>query len=494
MNVIMILVDSLNRHYLSPYGNQWIKTPNIQRLANEGVAFDNHFISAAPCMPARRAMLCGRNEFLWRSWGPTEPFDNHLSSLAKSAGAATAMVTDHYHYWEYFAHGYTETFDCLEMIRGHELDMYRTDLEREVPEWVKSIDKWRSGLGERYYKNVQDIQEEEDYFAPRVMSAGAKWLEKNKNNDKVFLVLESFDCHEPFHVPEPYRSMYTDDFSEEYTCWPPYQLGEHGHREDFWKNTSQEEIDFIRSQYAGKVTMTDKWLGEVFDVMDKNDMWKDTMVVLTTDHGHELGEKQRFGKQFPHYDLNAHIPLIVYHPSLKNKGIRKEGFTSAVDIYPTILEALGAQGFDPVDGKSLLPVINGEKESIRDYVFYGSFASGANITTKEYTYVQGYDNSHPLYQYSCSMFMPGMNGYEKAESGRFMPGIDIPLWKIPIKTDPKDSQPNYLWDRQRDPKQEHNIVEEEPQVANKLRSLLIDAMEELGCPPEQYVRMGLEEK
>ena len=75
MNVILILIDSLNKDYIEPYGNKTVKTPNLQKLANKGVVFTNHFLSSAPCMPARRELFSGRkNEFLWKFWGCCRTF------------------------------------------------------------------------------------------------------------------------------------------------------------------------------------------------------------------------------------------------------------------------------------------------------------------------------------------------------------------------------------------------------------------------------------
>ena len=88
MNVIFILLDSLNKSYIEPYGNKIVETKNLQKLADKGVVFDNHFICSAPCMPARRELFSGRkNEFLWKFWGPVEPFDRLLPIEAKKLGA-----------------------------------------------------------------------------------------------------------------------------------------------------------------------------------------------------------------------------------------------------------------------------------------------------------------------------------------------------------------------------------------------------------------------
>ncbi len=107
MKAILILSDSLNRHFLPPYGNQWVIAPNIQRFADMSVVFDNHWIGSAPCMPARRDMLTGRLNFLERGWGGVEPFDVPFPHLLRDeAGIFCHMETDHYHYF----HGGEENY------------------------------------------------------------------------------------------------------------------------------------------------------------------------------------------------------------------------------------------------------------------------------------------------------------------------------------------------------------------------------------------------
>ena len=81
MNVILVLIDSLNRHYLSAYEPTPVSTPNLNSFADKSWRFDNHFVGSLPCMPARREIFAGRKEMMWRPWGPLEPFDARLPRL-----------------------------------------------------------------------------------------------------------------------------------------------------------------------------------------------------------------------------------------------------------------------------------------------------------------------------------------------------------------------------------------------------------------------------
>ena len=211
-NVILVLIDSLNRHALSVYGPSKISTPNLERFGRRARRFDNHFVGSLPCMPARREIFTGRRKLMWRPWGPLEPFDQPLPKLLEVVGYTTALVTDHYHYWEKEANGYIQSFQSAELIRGHEIDFWKPAAPHSepMPRWVENIEVYRPGRGRKYYGNTRDFRTEEDYFPAKVFSGAARWLERNANQSRFYLQVESFDVHEPFDIPEPYRPMYVD--------------------------------------------------------------------------------------------------------------------------------------------------------------------------------------------------------------------------------------------------------------------------------------------
>ena len=121
MRVVFVLFDSLNRHVLSPYGGK-LPTGNFQRLARRSVTFDNHFVGSLPCMPASRDLHTGRLNFLHRSWGPLEPFDDSFQKILGESGIYNHLVSDHYHYLEDGGATYHTRYDTWEFIRRHESD------------------------------------------------------------------------------------------------------------------------------------------------------------------------------------------------------------------------------------------------------------------------------------------------------------------------------------------------------------------------------------
>ncbi|MHC4873712.1 MAG: sulfatase-like hydrolase/transferase, partial [Planctomycetota bacterium] len=126
MRTIFVIMDSLNRHYLNCYGADWVKTPNLDRLAEKGVVFDNHWSGSLPCMPARREMLTGRLNFLEAPWGPIEPWDDCLPKLLREQKQTYShMITDHYHYFHAGGEAYHTLFTSWEFERGQEGDVWR---------------------------------------------------------------------------------------------------------------------------------------------------------------------------------------------------------------------------------------------------------------------------------------------------------------------------------------------------------------------------------
>ncbi|WP_299949488.1 sulfatase-like hydrolase/transferase [uncultured Ruegeria sp.] len=505
MNIILILVDSLNKEALRIYNDQTeCKTPALTDFAAKSHVFDNYFISSLPCMPARRELFSGRKEFLWRPWGPLEIFDPRLPQEIQKQGYNTAMVTDHYHYWEETANGYMESFMSLNMIRGHETDYYELPTNGDVPKWVDKMSEFRSTYHMRqYWENVKEFKDECDFFPAKTFTAANEWLDKYADRSPFFLQVESFDVHEPFHVPPPYDNMYTGDLegtADDYNIWPPYQV--YADQDAFFAQTTPEELAFLKAQYYGKTTMVDIWLGKFFDKLSALNLWEDTMVVFTTDHGHDLGERGCFGKQFPHYDSHANIPLIVWHPKSKGDGRRVSALVQNVDLFATLVEASGGKAPENTrHSQSFLSVLDGGKEARADLT-YGTFGQGICITDGEWTLFKAPVDGKPLYTYSTMISTPlivdnpvdgrmGKAPPPPVDQDQFDSTVPYPMWKTPIKIDPRTHE-DFLFNRVDDPGQKKNLWHSHPEQRGRLLGLLCARMAEEGCPGEQFERLGLD--
>ena len=200
MKAIMVMYDSLNRRMLPPYGCDWVKAPNFERLAERTVTFDNSYVGSMPCMPARRELHTGRLNFLHRSWGPLEPFDDSMPELLKNNGVYTHLVSDHYHYWEEGGATYHPRYRTWEIERGQEGDPWKPFLgDIEIPETVDG----RTGDWTRQdWVNRSYMDSEEKQSMPRTFDRAVEFLETNHAEDNWFLHLETFDPHEPYFTQQ----------------------------------------------------------------------------------------------------------------------------------------------------------------------------------------------------------------------------------------------------------------------------------------------------
>ena len=486
MRAVMIMYDSLNKRFLSPYGNSWVKTPNFERLARRCGTFDNFYAGSLPCMPARRELHTGRLNFLHRGWCPIEPFDESMPGILNDMGIYTHLITDHCHYWEDGGVNYQNRFTTSEYVRGQEGDA-----------WAVRMDGFEGKRrGRRQHEaNRGWMEAEEDYSHVRCFERGKKFLTENKDRDNWFLQLEYFDPHEPFYVPERFKRMYTDHPTD--TDWP------------FYRPLQPEDRDKLKDylvNYAALVTMCDEYLGKILDLFDEYDLWKDTMLIVNTDHGYFLGEKDFVGKNYmPVYDELANIPFFMHLPSGDGEGERRASLVQTPDIAPTVLEYFEAKPGAHMLGKSMLETLKDDSK-IHDMVLYGYHGIHVNITDGVYTYMRCAQNEEnaPLYQYTLmpNHIMTPM-AKEELKQAKLHPGFAFndytPVLQIPVD-ERYDKKAYYrysdhmkygslLFNRIEDPGQIHPIKDEglEEFYCRHMAAL----MQENEAPDEQYERLAL---
>lgn len=507
MNVIMITIDSLNKHFLNAYGQPIeldVHTPNLDRFASRSAIFDRHYSGSLPCMPARRELYTGTQEFLWRSWGPVEPYDMPIARAANKQGYVTQFITDQFHFFKSYSQGYYDDYHGFELIRGHELDAWKTaPLDETDQNFLKKI-KYNPKLPDpfsrsAYAKNVKSFKEESDFFAPKVFTTAEQWLEDNHSHENFMLVVDSFDVHEPFHNPDSIAGMYTseDIHDPDLPVWAHSGKTDKGHGE-----MTERQLAFLRSQYAAKITLVDKYLGKVFDKLDKYNLWDNTMVVITADHGHLLGEKSLVGKpMYNTYNVLANIPLMIWHPNGAHNGSRVSSLTSTIDLYATMMECIGSEARLKSHSRRLMPILLGNSDKVRDWAIYGYFGQAINVTDGTHTYHVAPDESVPVYNYSTmyinpvAFFFPGYVPQE-VESGKFLPFTDATVWKYPVKVPPefaffKKGYETELYDVENDPWQENNLINQSPELQGRMKGLLRTALTELQAPKEAFQRAGL---
>lgn len=487
MRTVFILMDSLNRHMLPAYGNDWVKTPNIDRLAAKGLVFDKHYCGSMPCMPARRDLMTGRVSFLETGWGPLEPWDDVLPTmLFRQAGTYCHMITDHCHYFNTGAGDrYQNSFNSWEYFRGQTYDPWHGVVNPEpLPEDAR---KWGYGKGyfHQHLANLEyrDAEKEDSYSSIQCVDAACQFIERNQGDDNWHLHLELFDPHEPFDCPQAYLDEYHDTWEGPPSTCPKYEpLNE--------AIDTPEAVDHFRKAYVATLTMNDRRLGKLFDLMDQFDMWSDTAVILTTDHGYLLGEHGYWAKNYMMcYDELVHLPLIVYHPEA-SPG-RRQALTTAIDLMPTLLDWHGVNEVpEAVTGKTLTPLLKNDGDH-HNGVLFGYFGREVGMTDGRYAY-----HRMPLPDSTCDYHFTDINCNVKAvmdaEPGTHLKTCkDIPHFRVARKsTLPKPCDGRHLlYDLERDPHQQSPLNDDtiEAVLAGKLTQLLRAA----DAPASQFDRLGL---
>ncbi len=493
MKAIVVFYDTLNRRYLPCYNPDTTTiAPNFTRLAQRSVQFDNSYVGSMPCIPARRELHTGRYNFLHREWGPLEPFDDSMPEILRNHGVYTHLISDHLHYWEDGGCDYHNRYSSWEIIRGQEGDHWIGQVAQpEIPPVVKVPQKQQgggvSGLWRYDWVNRQHIREEADFPQTQCFDRGCAFLEANHDQDNWLLHLETFDPHEPFYVPQKYLDMYPEDYQGKHFDWPRGEVSE-----------QEDEIAHCRRQYQALVTMCDHNLGRILDMMDKYDMWDDTMLIVGTDHGFLLAEHGHWGKnQMPYYNEIAHTPLFIWDPRCGKKGERRQSLVQMIDWMPTLLHYFGQDIPKDVQGSVLDEVLENDTP-VRDYAMYGVFSGHVNITDGCYAYMRAPlpEKVNDIYNYTLvpmhmnSRFTPAeLRTAQLREPFSFTK--ECPVLKI--KSGDKYKVGRFgtrLYDLLRDPGEETPI--QDPEVEERMILAMIKAMEENDCPEEQYARLGLD--
>lgn len=504
MRTIFVLHDSLVRTALGCYGGTAIPTPNFDRLAGRGISFDQHYVGSLPCMPARREMHTGRMNFLHRSWGPLEPFDDSMTELLQSQEIYTHLVSDHYHYWEDGGSSYHNRYNSWEFIRGQEWDKWKAMVEPPLDRLRQEyhplqFSESRADGRLQHLINREAMNEETDFCTPRSYDAAFEFLDANRTSDNWLLHLELFDPHEPFHAPKRFRELFPTDYKGPILQWPRYKRVEE----------TPGEIAELRANYAALVAMCDEYFGRLLDYMDEHEMWQDTALVMTTDHGFLLGEHEWWAKnRMPFYDEIAHIPMLIWHPDFVDQaGTRRNALTQTVDLMPTILDWHGVAIPPRVEGMSLRPVME-NNQKLREAVIFGMFGAATNIADGRYVYYRYPENmlEQELYEYTL-MPMRQKALFDRTElrdaelTNEFEFTDGVPVLKLPAKRNAAGqpcghaSQGGYedtttvLYDLEADPNQEKPI--DDPDVVARLEGFMTDILIRNQAPREAFTRIGL---
>jgi choline-sulfatase len=377
-NILLLMTDQQRPDSLGCYGSQVARTPNIDRLAREGVVFENCYVQNPLCCPARYSMLTGRyphSHGVRSNWYAPRPGEQSFAHQLGRVGYATAAIGKmHFTPWhDTFGFGgriiaeakfATECPDDYERFLRQNGTSRRNLYDLNSPEYVSNCTAVKSRLPQGLHI---------DSFVGRSI---CEYLLSAK---APFCCMASFlSPHNPYDPPAPYdelfknaefppRNMYSGESADK-----PPEAYEYINNRLKWPfktdELSPEQIHLTKAYYYSTATLVDDWVGRVLDVLRKRNLADNTIIIYTSDHGDLLGDHGLVYKQ-SFYEQSVKVPLIVHAP--KRFQARRIGSpVEALDIFSTICELARAWEGRGRQSRSLVPLLDGRADySHREAVF-----------------------------------------------------------------------------------------------------------------------------
>ncbi|GAA0772368.1 phosphonate monoester hydrolase [Roseibium denhamense] len=384
-NILLITADQWRGDCLGTAGHPVVKTPNLDAFAKTATLFDNHYAATAPCSPARASLYTGLYQMNHRVIANGSPLDDRFDNIARAGRRAGYLPT---------LFGYTDT--SPDPRRHHPDDPALTTYEGILPGFaveqsLPEDDKpWLAWLIERGHDpstaaTIHHVEPEDGQLislAPARYSQHETqtafltnrflaWLDQQESSAPWMAHISFLRPHPPLAVPEPYNSMYAPEdgpgfaggsADQEATLHPliaalhkTQKLSKHIPGTDgLARDLQQKDFRRIRALYYGMISEVDAQLGRIFEAVSG---LENTLIIFTSDHGEMMGDHGMLGKG-GFYSQSYHIPLMIQAPDMAG-GNRISSYTSATDIFPTLLDVLGLEANHSPDGASLLPFMRG---------------------------------------------------------------------------------------------------------------------------------------
>jgi len=415
MNVIFIITDQQRADHLGCAGNPILKTPNLDRLASEGVRFSSAYVASPTCMPNRASIMTGQYPNMCvRAYGVKLDSLEHVpkfpETLRKEGYVTKAIGKMHFNYWaksfdgsksaemiprwiskksrkdlvENFPKPYCG-FDEVDLLVGHGdlcVGHYSDWLEERAPQYAKLINEKMHTLVDHTYR--ESMVPEEYYPTTYCTERAIDFLEKHAkgdHGDKPFLLKVSYpDPHHPATPPGKWGNMYNpEDIELPNSFIDKENIKKHkfiGPRADLprwgkmlFHTTSEEEARNFTAKTYGMVSMIDDSVGQILAALEILGLADNTMIVYTSDHGDMMGDHGMILKGFMGFNGIFNVPLIWKVPGITKPGTVSDSLVSAVDLAPTILNLSNIDKETiPLDmqGIDITPVLKDPSEKVRD--------------------------------------------------------------------------------------------------------------------------------
>lgn len=352
-NVVFITCDQMRGDALGFLGHPNARTPNLDRLAARGVAFDHCFSNSPVCMPSRKSVFSGR-------------YPHEHGSLTNRHGGRLEMpgtLIEHFHARGYRMgyigknHCYPDKLLASRMETAHIRDRepFRVYNQYVPPEW-----------------HCDTYWPAEETYAWRSTNEAIGFIEGARDRRPFFLTVSYFDPHPPYMAPSEYTSRYTSAGMKLPPFVPPAALS--GRLGDFCRAMKFDRIkdsdltETMRYYYAQIEGMVDHQVGRIVAALEKQGLMDNTILLFLSDHGDFMGHHRAVRKAMFCYDSLLHVPMIWYVPGIAGRG-RTQALTQGIDVFPTLVDLTGGKPPADLPGRSLRPVLTGAAPGVRDAAF-----------------------------------------------------------------------------------------------------------------------------
>ncbi|MEX2511671.1 MAG: sulfatase, partial [Cyclobacteriaceae bacterium] len=423
-NVLFIAVDDL-RPELGVYGNNVIKTPNMDRIGNAGTVFENHYVQVPTCGASRCSLLTGLLP-VSRHHLQNNAIEQFLSNEPEQE--VPESFVHHFRRNGYHSVGIGKISHSVDGLwYGYEEDPKgaKWEMPHSWDEMLFNAGKWGTGwnafFGYADGSNRQSMNKQvKPYERADVPDNGypdglsteiaiKKLNELASNKQPFFMGLGLFKPHLPFTAPKKYWDLYD---RQDIPLSPFPEIPENIH-----KNSLQESGEFnqyalgeekagldhkISDEYARKlkhayyasVSYADALIGKVLDELDRLGLSENTIVVVWGDHGWHLGDHRVWGKH-TNFEMALRSPLIIKVPGMDPRRISGEQVVSSVDIYPTLMELTQIKTGFPLDGQSLVGLMREGQDAERENVAFSYYKNGISMRTDRYRLVKYFREAMP---------------------------------------------------------------------------------------------------
>ena len=410
-NVLFIIADDLNCN-LSSYGHYLVKTPNIDRLAEEGLLFQNAYCNFPLSGPSRASMMTGLypdqttiklNAILLRDRMPDV---TTMSQVFINKGYNATRIGKIYHYNNPSdigtpGHDDPESWTHTINPRGRDKDE-ENQIFSLVPGSFGATLSWMAAEGK-----------DEEQTDGMVATEAVKQLEKHANSkEPFFLAVGFYKPHTPYVAPKKYFDLYPREsiiipripagYME--TIPEPARRILLGRAQQVNLPDSLA-ISAIQAYYA-TISFLDAQVGRILDALEKNGLKENTIVVFTSDHGYHMGEHGYYQKRTL-FEHSARIPLIISYPGQKTKGQVTDSFAEMIDIYPTLCDLSGLTAPAYISGKSLVPLLENPRKKLRQNAFTQSVFEGYSMVNRKYRFTRWGEGGDGMIELYDRMTDPG---------------------------------------------------------------------------------------